>query len=194
MYRLIALLIGYAIGCIQTAYFVGKLHGIDIREHGSNNAGTTNVVRTLGTRQGFIVFFADVLKAIASFFIAKFLFGDEYALYAGLGTVLGHCFPVLLRFRGGKGAASTLGILLVNDWRVAIICVAVGLVVVFASRYISLTSLIVSFMMPLVMIFFGHKIEQVILMSIISAVIWILHRENIKRLFMRTERKFSFKK
>ena len=224
MYRLLALLIGYAIGSIQTAYIVGKSSGIDIRDYGSKNAGMTNVTRTLGKKAGAFVFVADILKGISAFVIATLIFSDacafwwfrcrctpfvEYGMvetrlhflrhilpgiYAGLGAVLGHCFPVWLKFRGGKGVSSTLGLIVMIDPIVALIAFGAGFVAVAATRYISLASLVITLLVPILMIFSGFEIEAVALMAGVAALIWFLHRENIKRLISGNERKFLSKK
>jgi glycerol-3-phosphate acyltransferase PlsY len=205
MYRLIALLIGYAIGSIQTAYYVGKLHGIDIRDHGSKSAGMTNVTRTIGKRAGFFVFVVDILKGFAAFTIATLLFNGEGSffsatsgsvsgvfpgIYAGLGAVLGHCFPILLKFRGGKGVSCTLALILMLDWRIALIAFAIGFIAVSATRYISLASLIITLTTSVLMVVFGHQAEAIIIMSGITALIWFLHRSNIKLILAGNERKF----
>ncbi|MCL1862995.1 MAG: glycerol-3-phosphate 1-O-acyltransferase PlsY [Defluviitaleaceae bacterium] len=191
MYRLIALLLGYAIGSIQTAYYVGRLHGIDIRDHGSNSAGMTNVTRTLGKKAGAFVFLVDICKCFAAFAIASLLFdGSNAGIYAGVGTVLGHCFPVLLKFRGGKGVACTLALILMNGWLPAIIAFSFGVVIVAATRYISLASLVITLVTPVLMIIFGFGAEAIILMTGLTALIWFMHRENIRRLLRGEERKF----
>ncbi|MCL2197616.1 MAG: glycerol-3-phosphate 1-O-acyltransferase PlsY [Defluviitaleaceae bacterium] len=196
MYRLIALLIGYVIGTIQTAYYVGRLHGIDIRDHGSKSAGMTNVTRTLGKKMGAVVFLVDICKCFAAFIIATLLFGgdgDFPGIYAGIGTVLGHCFPVLLKFRGGKGVACALALILMNGWLPAIIAFSFGVVIVAVTRYISLASLVITLVTPILMLIFGFGTEAIVLMSALAVLIWFMHRENIKRLIRGEERKFLSK-
>jgi glycerol-3-phosphate acyltransferase PlsY len=192
MYRIIALLIGYVLGCIQTAYYVGKMHGIDIREHGSKNAGMTNAARTMGKKAGIIVFVIDLCKSFAAYIIASLIFQDESiaGIYAGLGAVLGHCFPVLLKFRGGKGVSCALALILIVDWRAALIAFGIAFVLLMITRYISLSSLFIMLIVPVLMFFFGHGYEAVALMAGIAVLIWIMHRENIKKLATGTERKF----
>jgi len=223
MYRLVAILIGYAFGCLQTAFFVGKAHGIDIREHGSKNAGMTNVTRTVGKKWGAITFVVDIFKGIAAFIVATLVLGgvnwllpsicndqviayDCYeecthatrhilpGMYAGLGTVLGHCFPFWLKFRGGKGVSSAIGLIIMVDPLIAGIVFAFGFAAVAATRYISLASLIITLFTPISMLFLGFNIEAIIVMTAVAAVIWILHHENIKRLLSGRERKFLAKK
>ena len=217
LYFALALVIGYAVGMFQTGYFVGKYYGIDIREFGSKNAGMTNVNRTLGKLPALIVFVADVLKAVLVFvFVPIVLFGATWnfgawshtyeaaliglqhskiiPLLAGLGAILGHNFPFYLMFKGGKGIACTLGIILMLDWQVALIAFAVGFVLVFAFRYISLSSLAITLVWPILLFIFGYYAETVIIAAAISALAWFMHRENIKRLLAKTERKFSLGK
>ena len=207
MFRLLALLIGYAFGCIQSAYIAGKLiHGIDIREHGSKNSGFTNANRVMGFKTGAWIFLADMAKAIAAFLIASLLFegsgsfladatnGLAPGAWAGIGAVLGHCFPILLKFRGGKGIASTVGLILMLDWRAAIIIYVIAILLILATRYISLASLVITLMLPILMAVFGYGLEVIAITIALGIVAWYMHRENIHRLLTGTERRFSFKK
>jgi len=210
MFRLYCLLIGYALGCIQTAYIVGRIMGVDIRKHGSGNLGTTNSIRVLGKRAGGIVLFFDAIKAAAAFAIGMALFGESGVnwfmpgftapsavlpgLYAGLGAVLGHNFPLYLRMKGGKGFAATLGLMLLMDWRPAIIVYAVGLITIILTKYISLAALIITLLFPIVLIAFGYGWEAIMIALVLGVMLWILHRGNIRRLLSGTERKLSLKK
>jgi glycerol-3-phosphate acyltransferase PlsY len=132
--RIIALLIGYGFGLFQTGYLYGKSKGIDIRQQGSGNAGTTNSLRVLGWKAGIITFAGDLLKAVFAVLLVKLIF---HGTYAGFGTVLGHNFPCYLQFRGGKGIACTTGVILAVC-PPAVICCAVGfLIIVGITRYVS---------------------------------------------------------
>ena len=210
----LTVVIGYLIGMFQTGYFVGKYYGIDIREHGSKNAGMTNVNRTLGKFPAFVVFVVDVLKAVLAFvFVPILLFGASWdfeawkhvfhddvmleniiPILAGIGAVLGHNFPVYLKFRGGKGIACTLGVILMLCWQVALIAFAVGAVLVAAFRYISLASLAITLVWPILLLIFGWDAWVVLFVAGISALAWFMHRENIARLLSGTERKFKLGK
>jgi len=211
MERLICLAIGYIIGCVQTAFIVGKLMGkIDIRDFGSGNAGTTNVTRVLGAKAGAIVFVADIMKAVLAYCLCTVIFGGGgtffgegevlWGIYAGVGVILGHDFPFYLKFKGGKGIASTLGLILCIDWRVALTTYFFGLVVVIAKKYISLCSLVMVVVAPVSMVVFsivmknGVNIEAVSLMSAIGFLAYYQHIPNIKRLIRGEENKFSIKK
>ena len=138
MERLICLIIGYICGNVQTAYLMGQQKGIDIREHGSGNAGTTNTLRVLGRKAGVVVFVTDVLKCAVAIGISRALFLDDCAdiiyiltLYAALGAILGHNYPALLGFRGGKGMACTAGLMLFYHPRLLVICVSTFIIIFF---------------------------------------------------------------
>ncbi len=127
--RIICLAVGYVCGLFQTSYIYGKKSGIDIREHGSGNAGTTNALRTLGKKAGALTLLGDCLKCVLAVLIARLLFGTHQGtdllaleLYAGAGCILGHNFPFYLKFKGGKGIAASVGFLLAFDMRIFLIC------------------------------------------------------------------------
>ena len=192
MFRILCLVLGYFIGCLQTAYIVGKFKKMDIRDHGSGNAGTTNTIRVLGMKTGIIVFVCDVLKAVAAYWMAVYIFGDPLAgMYSGLGTILGHNFPFFMNFRGGKGVASSLGIILSTDWLVALMTFAVGICVVATSRYISLGALTVLGLFPIFVFFYNYPPEVVGISVVMTALAYFQLRGNIKRLVSGTESKFE---
>ena len=119
MERILCLVVGYLFGLFQTAYFYGKLHGIDIREHGSGNAGTTNTLRVLGTKAGVIVLVGDILKCMIAIFLCRYVFSASHPdmvyllqMYTAAGVILGHNFPFYMHFKGGKGIAATAGLIL----------------------------------------------------------------------------------
>lgn len=215
MIRIVCLFIGYIFGLFQTAYIMGRAKGIDIREHGSGNAGTTNTMRVLGKKAGLWVFVGDVLKTVAAVVCVYFLFREKYPeqiyllkLYAGFGAILGHNFPFYLKFKGGKGIASTGGMILGFYW----MFIPVGLVSFFATfaltNYVSLGSLVMSASFFIEMIVLGQcklgvfaGIPQTVLWEmyavafVISGLAFIRHHENIKRLISGNERKtYLFKK
>ena len=149
MERLICVAIGYLFGLFQTGYIYGMINHVDIRKHGSGNAGTTNALRVLGKKAGVIVFFGDLLKAVAATVIARIIFSNLcpddvylYIAYAGFGTVLGHNFPCYLKFRGGKGIAATGGVIVGFLDPIMILTAAIvffGLCIV--TRYVSVASI-----------------------------------------------------
>lgn len=209
--RVVSLLIGYLLGIIQTAYIYGKMQGIDIREHGSGNAGTTNALRVLGKKAGLIVFAGDFLKCFVSIFIVKYIFRNSapnilplIALYGATGCILGHNFPVHLNFRGGKGIACTAGMLAVFDVRIGIIVLLSFLVIVFITRYVSLGSIVAVTEFALFTILFGqmgfYQMEQSALIELYGVAVFLAamaiyrHRANIVRLLNGTENKIFAKK
>ena len=213
MVRVACLLIGYVCGLFQTAYIYGRINGIDIREHGSGNSGTTNALRVLGMKAGLIVFAGDILKILAAGFLVTVLFnqGDFfgdcaalYKLYAGLGAVLGHNFPFYLNFKGGKGIAVTSGLILMMDWRITILCLIAFALTVGLTRYVSLGSLVITALFMISWIFLGqtgrlaltpaHLPESYVLVFLIVAMAYWRHRANIKRLIAGTESKIGQKK
>lgn len=213
MVRVACLLIGYVCGLFQTAYIYGRINGIDIREYGSGNSGTTNALRVLGKKAGLIVFAGDILKILAAGFLVTVLFnqgdffGDRaalYKLYAGLGAVLGHNFPFYLNFKGGKGIAVTSGLILMMDWRITILCLIAFALTVGLTRYVSLGSLVITALFMISWIFLGqtgrlvltpaHLPESYVLVFLIVAMAYWRHRANIKRLIAGTESKIGQKK
>lgn len=203
---------------IQTSYIYGRLHGIDIREHGSGNAGTTNALRVLGKKAGVVVFLGDLIKALAATLITRFIFNQldpanvyMYIAYSGLGTVLGHNFPFYLKFKGGKGIAATGGVILGFLDPVLIITAAViffGLCIV--TRYVSVASicLVTAFAIEYIIFAFmgrypfemdnniSHNcmLESVIIVIIIAAMGIYRHKANIKRLINHEENKLGVRK
>ena len=199
--RLMALLIGYFCGCFPTGYLVGKSRGIDIRKHGSGNTGATNTLRTLGWRAAGITFFGDCAKTIIAILIASVLLhktGFEMTLlelYAGIGAILGHNFPFYFKFKGGKGIATTSGVMLALDLRIGLIGIIGFFIIFFATRYVSVGSLYMSLAFPIcVLIFYPGEWHLFAVSVIFWLMAWMRHRENIKRLLNGNENRFERKK
>ena len=211
MERILCVLIGYICGLFQTSYLYGKVHGIDIRNYGSGNAGTTNALRTLGAKAGAITLLGDCFKCVIAVVIVHLIFGKSHpemirllGMYAAAGTILGHNFPFYLKFKGGKGIAVTAGMILSTDIRIAAVCLIVFIVIVAVTRYVSLGSLVISvlFLVGLVvdgqMGMFGmaqkylFEMYGIGVLFVLSA--FIRHRANIGRLRNGTESKISFSK
>ena len=194
----------YLIGSIPTSVWIGKgFYGIDVREHGSGNAGTTNTIRVLGTKPGLIVFAIDLLKGFLAVCMAHFSnyeCGTEpfvnLQLLLGVFAVLGHIFPIYAHFKGGKGVATLLGIAVALSPLAALACFVVFVIVLLISKYVSLGSMLGGLTFP-IMIIFVLKIHIVSLMvfAVAEAVLLIItHKKNIVRLIHHEENKFSFKK
>mgnify|MGYP001042166025 FL=1 len=210
MERVICLAVGYVCGLLQTGYFYGKIHGIDIRQHGSGNSGTTNALRVMGKKAGLVVFAGDVLKTVIPCLAVRLFMGSRpeyagteylYLLYTGLGVILGHNFPFYLKFKGGKGIACTAGLIASLDWRLTLICAAVFLGTVILTRFVSLGSILVSIAFVIVNIWLanagkyglvGEAMPEFRLMLGVIAVMAIWrHRANIKRLLAGNENKLK---
>lgn len=206
MERLYCIIIGYAFGLFQTAFIYGKMHGIDIREHGSGNAGTTNTLRVLGTKAGLIVLAGDIVKTILAIVVCELLFGKTHPqevyllkLYAAAGAILGHNFPFYLKFRGGKGIASTAGLVLAFHPLFIPVGVLIFFGIFLTTHYVSLGSLLVYLGILAEMVIMGQTgffgapqgilNEMYIVTFLLAAMAYYKHRENIKRLLKGQERK-----
>ncbi|MCH5267470.1 MAG: glycerol-3-phosphate 1-O-acyltransferase PlsY [Lachnospiraceae bacterium] len=200
---LICLVVGYFCGCISSGYFVGKLYHMDIRTQGSGNAGTTNVLRTLGKLPALITFVGDLAKAIIPIVVIRCLFDGELeyllCLYCGFGVVLGHNFPFYLKFKGGKGIAVTSAVVMSAAHPIMIpIGIVIFATVVALTRYVSLGSLFVAWYIPANTLVFHRTDKAFVHMMVISLLFTLLayvqHRQNIVRLIHGTENKIGAKK
>lgn len=213
MIRVVCLVIGYVFGLFQTAYFYGKAHGIDIRQHGSGNSGTTNALRVLGTKAGLIVFAGDCLKCMAAVWLVRLIFGQSYhsiiyllCLYTGAGAILGHNYPFYMGFKGGKGIAATAGMVLSFHPYFIVTGVILFFGVFFTTHFVSLGSLLVYAGLMIQLVVSGQMglftemtqaqlIEMYVLFGLLTAQAFWKHRENIVRLVHGNERKtYLFKK
>ena len=206
MERIVCILIGYVFGLFQTSFFYGKMKGIDIREHGSGNAGTTNTIRVLGTKAGLLVLAGDILKCILAILLCGALYDASHPqevyllkLYAAAGAILGHNFPFYLHFKGGKGIAATAGLILAFHPYF----IPVGVILFFGAflttHYVSLGSLLVYAGLMIQMVVCGqmglfHAPQAILnemynLTALLTALAYYKHRENIVRLVKGQERK-----
>ena len=216
MERLICLAVGYVCGLFQTGYLVGKMNHMDIRKQGGGNAGTTNALRVLGWKAGAMTFVGDVLKCVAAFLIAFFMYRGSDALpmltmYAGAGVTLGHNFPFYMNFKGGKGIAVMAGMVAVNSfWHLPESLIMIPLTLAFflvpvvVTKYISVGSLSAYTVFLIEMIVIGQMgwfemdaarcYELYAVLFVMTFLAWYRHRANIKRLMTGTENKFGAKK
>ncbi len=205
-------IIAYLIGSISfSVIFTKKFAGFDVREKGSGNAGTTNVLRTAGKGIAAFTLLCDILKGVVAILIAL-LVGEMIKAdakvrailvqIAGVFVIVGHTFPIFFKFKGGKGVATALGVILMVNWEVGLICLVYALILMALSRMVSLGSIATSILFPILCIFSttnylvgGPEAHfAYVIFSIIMAIIVIFnHRENIKRLANGTENKISFK-
>lgn len=207
MERLICLALGYVFGLFQTAFIYGKINGIDIREHGSGNSGTTNALRVLGKKAGLIVLLGDFLKCALAIWVTKLIFGEShpdmvylFSMYTAAGAILGHNFPFYMGFRGGKGIAATAGMVVALHLYYFPVCATLFFAVFFITHYVSLGSLLLYVALVVETIVLGQLgvfapasqatlIEMYVIMFALAVMAFWRHRENIGRLVRGEERK-----
>lgn len=211
-YILVAI-IAYAIGSVNFSVILSKkMAGFDVREKGSGNAGTTNMLRSVGKKAAVITLICDILKGVVAILIAALIgliFKDsDRALLvqiAGILVIVGHTFPIFFGFKGGKGVATSLGVLLISNWQIGLICLVFALVLMALTRMVSVGSIAAAILFPVLTLFANMHILQskflvtegsgYLLYSIIIAVLVIFnHRTNIQRILNGNENKLSFKK
>jgi glycerol-3-phosphate acyltransferase PlsY len=199
IWGVLLLIASYFIGNLDFAYIVVKaVRGEDIRNFGSGNAGTTNVLRTMGLKYAGLVLLLDALKGTLCIAVARLLesqvgLSPWWTAGAGVAVLCGHNWPVLLKFRGGKGTATSIGLFLIYDWRIALICIAVGLILLAVFRMVSLSSMMGMTILPFVTLgFFGvHHLPALALTIFMALSTDIQHRSNIKRILNGTESKIG---
>ena len=206
MVFVIVIFVCYLIGSIPSAVWIGKfVHGIDIREHGSKNAGATNTFRVFGKKSGAVVLFLDVAKGYLAASFPLLLTGmylgikDEVLilqLTASFCAIIGHVFPVFAHFRGGKGVASSLGIIIAVNSDTAFICLTSFLLVFVIWKYVSLGAIVAAILFPFVSYFFMMEDARIMIVFsiIISLIVLMSHRKNIHRLLRGEENKMNFLK
>ena len=197
---LIIIIVAYLLGNISTSYIVAKkLAGVDIRTQGSGNAGSTNVLRTLGKKAGALTFIGDVLKGLIAVLLAKFIAYIAHldqatcAYLAVVVVVLGHNYPVFLGFKGGKGVATSLGSMLGMNPIIALTCLGFFIIIVAITKYVSLGSILGIGLSPIIMMI-NHNNKGVLVTLFLTISVVLTHKENIKRLLKGTERKIGEKK
>jgi glycerol-3-phosphate acyltransferase PlsY len=199
----ILILLAYLLGSIPTAVWYGKtFHKIDVREHGSGNAGATNTLRTLGNKAGFIVLFIDLLKgylATSLIYFSSFETQNQnyfnFQMALGVTAVFGHVFPLFAGFKGGKGIATLLGMCIALNWQIALICIVVFVTIVSITKYISVGSMgAASLAAILSFYFYTNNVIANCFFCAIAILVVYTHRTNITRLRTGTENKLSFKK
>ncbi len=209
---IIMAIIAYLIGSINFSIIISKkMAGFDVREKGSGNAGTTNMLRSVGKKAAAITLVCDILKGVVSIVIAiiignisKNLDKELLLQIAGIAVVLGHTFPIFFGFKGGKGVATSLGVLLMSNWQIGLICLVFALVLMALTRMVSLGSCAAAVLFPVLTLFInqhytvltdGKNGNVYFIYSVILAIIVLYnHRENIKRILNGTENKLSFSK
>lgn len=205
---IIVAVIAYLLGSVSFSVIISKkMAGFDVREKGSGNAGTTNVLRSVGKKAAIFTLLGDVLKGVIAILVAYIIGliikeGIDKALLiqlAGIFVILGHTFPIFFKFKGGKGIATALGVLLMTNWNIGLICLVFALVLMTLTKMVSLGSIAAAILFPVLIIFMPHTAYLVdgnyIIYSILIAVLVVYnHRANVKRLLNGTENKLDFKK
>ena len=193
MNYILLIMIAYFIGNISFAYILGKiLTKKDVRDYGSGNAGTTNAIRAFGKKIGVMVFIGDVLKGVVAVIIGRSFGGQTGAYIAGAFAIIGHNWPVLLNFRGGKGVATTVGVMLFVNLYLTLICVVFGVLVIIFTRTVSLGSILGMASAPIVAIIFIRPltVDLIIFTLFVASMSIYRHKDNIKRLIKGNENKF----
>ena len=204
---IIIAIIAYAIGSINFSVILSrKMAGFDVREKGSGNAGTTNMLRSVGKKAAALTLLCDILKGVISIGIAiimgNILKDVDKALLvqiAGIAVIIGHTFPIFFEFRGGKGIATSLGVLLLTNWEIGLICLVFAIVLMIFTKMVSAGSVTAAILFPILTLFMGKEYFIVegnyfIYSIIIAAIVIFNHRTNIKRILEGNENKLSFKK
>lgn len=202
-------IIAYLIGSVNFSVIISKkMAGFDVREKGSGNAGSTNVLRTVGKKAAVLTLICDILKGVISILIAIFIGSivkdvnkELLVQIAGIAVVLGHTFPIFFGFKGGKGVATSLGVILMSNWQIGLICLVFALVLMALTRMVSLGSCGAAVLFPVLTLFMNENYtvltdgKTYFIYSIILAIIVLYnHRSNIKRILNGTENKLSFGK
>lgn len=205
-------IIAYLIGSINFSVILSKkMAGFDVRQKGSGNAGTTNMLRSVGKKAAAITLICDILKGVVSIGIAilvGYLFNAQnksiLVQIAAIAVVIGHTFPIFFGFKGGKGVATSLGVLIMTNWQIGLICLAIAIIIIAITKMVSLGSCMAAIAFPLLTYFAANIFENAYIVkegssyfvySIILAVIVLFnHRSNIKRIITGKENKLSFKK
>ena len=205
---IIMAIIAYAIGSINFSVIISRKYaGFDVREKGSGNAGTTNMLRSVGKKAAAITLICDILKGVVSILIAVIIGNivrnmDKALLVqiAGIAVVLGHTFPIFFEFKGGKGVATSLGVLLMTNWQIGLICLIFAIVIMAFSKMVSMGSVGAAILFPVLTLFIRNHfiveatgLKYFFFSIVLAAIVAFNHRENIKRILNGTENKLNFK-
>jgi glycerol-3-phosphate acyltransferase PlsY len=205
----LAVIMGYLLGSANTSIIVGKFYGIDVRKHGSGNAGMTNTLRTLGKLPALLVIIGDLLKGILACIAGYYIFKAGFnaaepgwmkehmalgVLAGGTGAVLGHNWPLYFGFKGGKGVLTTFAVILMAAPIQGLILLGIFLVVVTLTRYVSVGSIIAAVFFPFLTAFMGKEPEYIFFAAFVAILVILRHNSNIKRLIKGTENKLGNKK
>lgn len=192
IFPIAAIIISYFLGNISPAILISRAKGIDIRKAGSGNAGTTNTLRVVGKKAAAAVLVIDILKGVAAVLLGRYIGGQELAMYCGLAVFLGHIWPAVFGFRGGKGIATAFGVALAWEPVLGLAELAVAALFLIITKRVSVGSIAAAIVFPAAAYYFDHKYLPVTI--VMAIVVMIKHRRNIMRLMKGEEPKISFKK
>lgn len=187
-------LVSYLLGSIIFSVIMGKLvAGIDIRNHGSGNAGATNTLRIMGKGPAIVVFLLDIGKGVLAVWLAKWFVPDQYgvAVICGIAVILGHNWPIWFNFRGGKGVATTIGMLLTLAFLPTLLAGLIAIIAILITRYVSLGSLLLTVFLPVFIYWLDYPIELFWGSFAILVFAWVKHRKNIVKIVRGTENKIG---
>ena len=205
VFNVIIAIIAYLIGSVNFSVILSKkMAGFDVRDKGSGNAGTTNMLRSVGKKAAAITLVCDILKGVVAILLAMLMNkifpnsnGALLVQIAGVAVILGHTFPIFFKFKGGKGVATSLGVLIMSNWQIGLICLVFALILIIITQMVSVGSIAAAILYPVLTIFIPQNYiipGNYIIYSIVLAVIIVFnHRENVKRLLSGTENRISFK-
>lgn len=189
----ITVILAYVIGNLSPSYVLGKLaKDIDIRDHGSGNAGTTNVLRVMGKKFAALTFLVDALKGVLAVILIRYFFGENYAMVAGIFVVIGHNWPVILKFKGGKGVATSIGLILVINPLYGLVAIIIGIATLLKSKIVSLASMVGIVSFAILVLIFNR--DQAIFALVLATMTLYRHKDNIQRLMRGEEKTISEKK
>lgn len=183
----LAAVAGYLLGSVNTSLVVSRFYGIDIRKRGSGNAGMTNVLRSLGKTAALAVLAGDVVKGVMSYIIGLYTAGELGAMAAGAAAVLGHNWPLYFGFKGGKGALTSISVVFMMDWKIGLIILGLFVLIVAASRYVSLGSILGAASFPVLAVVFNKDPVFIAFALFLGLLAILRHHSNIKRLIKGVE-------
>jgi glycerol-3-phosphate acyltransferase PlsY len=191
---IVYIITSYLVGSISFAYVIcSKFYSIDIRQYGSGNPGSTNVLRVLGKKPALIVFTADLLKGFIMVSLGKIIGGESLALLSAIEVVIGHDWSVFLNFKGGKGIATSFGVIIGISPKVGLILFIIGISVIYISRYVSLGSITAAVSLPILLLVLKYPAKHIIAGLILGIIAVYRHRDNIERLLAGKENKLGQK-
>ena len=183
MKAILALGMGYCVGCVSPAAFVSKKKNVDLKSKGTKNLGATNTALVLGKKAGYFVLFLDILKSFFSYKLAKYLFPHIglAGLIAGIGVILGHCFPATMNFQGGKGLASFGGLVLAHDVRAFAFLLTLGIIMAFALNYGVYLAITAGLLFPVTCWLLHGNIPEALMCAVASTIVLVMHLRNLRR-------------